>query len=679
MATERLVITELDFETIKNNLKAYLQSQPTFLDYNFEGSALSILINLLAYNTYYNSFYYNMMANELFIDSAQIRNSLLSHAKALNYLPVSRRASTAIVDVTVTPPGGNTQSVLTLERFTQFQSEAIDGVNYTFVNNGAETIFKENGTFTFKNLQIKSGTPQIATFVYDALTNPASQFDLPNDDVDTSTLLVTVQVSTLNTSSEVYTLSTDITSLTSNSSVYFLGPAADNKYRLTFGDGKVSKALSNGNLVIATYLSTVGDGANKANSFAVGSIGGFSNVVVTPISSASGGSERENDESIRRNAPIAYTSQGRAVTQNDYKVLLTSKYPNIQSVFVWGGEENIPPVYGKVFVSISPKEGVVLNEAEKNRIVSDILTPIAILSITPVLVDPDYVYLKFEVNVEVDGKETLLSSTQVASLVRDSIIEYANETFNQFGASFVISKFGRQVDDTLPAIIGSETTVRLEKRFTPLLGKSTTYNIDFGSALKHTPIQHALKSTAFMARDNSGVLRTAYIEEVYNASTGIDSITITNPGFNYTKSPNVIITGDGSGATANATIVNGRVETINVIKRGSGYTSAIVTLQGDGSEASASAVVQSKFGTLRLFYYNSNSEKVDINPEIGTIDYQTGEIVINNLTVVETVSDSADIRIDVQPDSSIIQTERNQLLLLDSNDSTAISIDVVVN
>jgi hypothetical protein len=619
-----------------------------------------------------------MMANELFIDSAQIRNSLLSHAKALNYLPVSRRASTAIVDVTVTPPGGNTQSVLTLERFTQFQSEAIDGVNYTFVNIGAETVFKENGTFTFKNLEIKSGTPQIATFVYDALTNPASQFDLPNDDVDTSTLLVTVQVSTLNTSSEVYTLSTDITSLTSNSAVYYLGPAADNKYRLTFGDGSISKALSNGNLVIATYLSTAGENANKANSFAVGSIGGFSNVSVTPISSASGGSERETDESIRRNAPIAYTSQGRAVTQNDYEVLLKSKYPNIQSVFVWGGEDNIPPVYGKVFVSISPKEGVVLNDAEKNRIVSDILTPISILSITPVLVDPDYVYLKFETRVEVDGKETLLSSTQVASLVRDSIINYADTTFNQFGASFVISKFGRQIDDTLPAIIGSETTVRLEKRFVPILGKSTTYNIDFGTALKHTPIQHALKSTAFTARDNSGILRTAYIEEVYNASTGIDSITITNPGFNYTKAPNVIITGDGSGATANATIVNGRVETINVVKRGSGYTSAIVTLQGDGSEASASAVVQSKFGTLRLFYYNSNSEKVDINPEIGTIDYQTGELVINNLTVIETIADSADIRVDVQPDSSIVETERNQLLLLDSNDATAISIDVVV-
>jgi len=675
---EKLIISELDFETIKTNLKAYLQSQQTFLDYNFEGSALSILINLLAYNTYYNSFYYNMMANELFIDSAQIRNSLLSHAKALNYLPVSRRAATATVNITVTPPGGNTQSVLTLERFTQFQSEAIDGVNYTFVNTGAQTVFKENGVFEFSELEIKAGTPQIATFTHDAVTNPSSQFDLPNDDVDTSTLSVSVQTSALNTATEVHTLSTDITELTSNSAVYYLSPAADNKYRITFGDGRISKALSNGNIVIATYLSTSGGDANRANSFATGSIGGFSNVIVSSVSAASGGAERENDESIRTNAPISYTAQGRAVTQKDYEVLLKTRYPNIQSVFVWGGEDNIPPVYGKVFVSIAPKDGVVLNNAEKSRIVSQILSPIAILTVTPVLVDPDYVYLKFEIRVDVDGKETLLSSTQVASAVRDSIISYADTTFNQFGADFVISKFGREVDDTLPAIIGSETVVRLEKRFTPTLGRSTTYNVNFGTALRHAPIQHALKSSAFMARDNSNVLRTAYIEEVFNSSTGVDSITITNPGFNYTVAPNVTITGDGSGATANATIVNGRIETISVVKRGTGYTSAVVTIDGDGSEGSASAVVQSKFGTLRLFYYNNNSEKVDINPEIGTINYQTGELVINNLTVVETVLDSADIRIDVQPDSGIIETQRNQLLILDEDDSSSISIDVLV-
>jgi hypothetical protein len=675
---EKLIISELDFETIKTNLKQFLQSQQTFLDYNFEGSALSILINLLAYNTYYNSFYYNMIANEMFMDSAQIRNSVLSHAKALNYLPVSRRAPTAIVNLTVTPPGGNTQSVLTMERFTEFQSEAIDGVNYTFVNTGAQTVYKENGVFLFSNLDIKAGTPQVATFTYDSVTNPSSQFDLPNDDIDTSTMLMTVQVSDVNTSSEVYTLSTDITDLTANSAVYYLSPTNDNKYRVSFGDGRISKALSNGNIVIASYLSTVGEAANKANSFATGSIGGFSNVIISPISSASGGAERESTESIRSNAPISYTSQGRAVTQKDYEVLLKARYPNIQSVFVWGGEDNIPPVYGKVFVSIAPKTGAVLNNAEKERIVSELLTPIAVLTVTPVLVDPDYVYLKFETSVEVNGRETLFSSTQVASLVRDAIITYADDTFNQFGASFVISKFSRQVDDSLQAILGSETSVRLEKRFTPNLNRSTTYTVSFSTALRHAPIQDGLKSTAFTTRDSAGTLRTAYLEEVFNSSTGIDSITITNPGYNYTVAPTVTITGDGSGAIATATIVNGKIETINVVRRGTGYTSALVTIEGDGSEGAASAVVQSKYGTLRTFYYNSNSEKVDINPEIGTVDYQTGELTINNLNVVESLLDSGDIRIDVQPQSAIIETQRNQLLLLDTDDSSAISIAVTI-
>lgn len=676
--SEKLIVADLDFEAIKNNLKQFLQSQQVFLDYNFEGSGLSVLINLLAYNTYYNAFYYNMMANELFIDSAQIRNSLLSHAKALNYLPTSRRSPVATVNVTVTPPGGNTQSVLTLERFTEFQSEAIDGVNYTFVNTGAETVFKENGVFYFPELELHAGTPQVVTFEYDAVSNPSSQFDLPNDDIDTSTMLVTVQTSQLNTASEVFSLSTDITQSTSTSAVYYLSATSDNKYRLTFGDGRVSKSLANGNIVIASYLTTQGADANRANSFATGAIGGFSNVIITSVSAAAGGSERETDDSIRKNAPMAYTSQDRAVTIKDYEVLLKSKYPNIQSIFVWGGEDNIPAVYGKVFVSIAPKAGVVINDSEKQRIITDILTPLAVLSITPVLVDPDYVYLKFETGVEVNGKETLFSSTQIASLVRDAIVSYADTTFNQFGAAFVISKFGRAVDDTLPAILGSETSVRLEKRITPTLGKSTTYFVNFGTALKHASIQQGLRSTAFTVRDRTQTLRTGYIEEVFNSSTGIDSITITNPGFNYTKAPNVVITGDGSGATAEATIVNGRIETITVTKRGSGYTSAVVSIQGDGAEGAASAVVQSKYGSLRLFYYNSDSEKVDINPEIGTIDYQTGELTINSLTVVQSLLSSGDIRIEVEPDSAIIETTRNQLLLLDEDDATSISISVVI-
>lgn len=676
---EKLVITDLEFETIKTNLKTFLSTQSTFLDYNFEGSALSILINLLAYNTYYNAFYTNMVANELFIDSAQVRNSLLSHSKSLNYTPVSRRAPTAIVDVVVTPPGGNTQSSLIIDRFTEFQSEAIDGTNFTFVTTAAEIVFKEAGVFTFPSLEIKAGTPQVATFSYDATSNPASQFELPNDDIDTSTLLVVVQVSSSNTSSEVFTLSTDITDSDANTAAYYLSPSTSNKYQLTFGDGAISKALSNGNIVIASYLSTDGADANKANSFATGSINGFSNVAITAVSSASGGAERETDDSIRRNAPLAYTSQNRAVTQKDYESLLKQLYPNIQSVFVWGGEDNIPPVYGKVFVSIAPKEGVIINDAEKIRIATEILSPISILTITPELVDPDYVYLKFETTVEVDGKLTLLTTAQIAATVRSAIVDYTDLTFNQFGAIFVISKFGRAVDDSLSAIIGSDTTVRLEKRIVPTLNVQTTYVVNFATELHHAPIQRALKSTAFSVYDSSNILRTAYIEEAFNSSTGVDSITITNAGYGYTEAPTITITGDGSGALAEATIVNGRIDTITVTKRGTSYTSAIVTISGGGgSQGAASAVVQSKFGTLRLFYYNSNSEKVDINPELGTVDYFKGELTISNLTVVESLTDDEDIRISVEPEASIIETQQNQLLLLDSDDVSAINITVVV-
>lgn len=679
--SEQLLISDLDFETIKTNLKTFLNSQKTFLDYNFEGSALSVLIGLLAYNTHYNGFYDNMVANELFIDSAQVRNSLLSHSKALNYTPVSRRAPTAIVDLLVTPPGGNTQAILTLDRFTEFQSEAVDGVNYTFVNEGAMTIFKDNGAFPFKGIEIKGGTPQLATFTFDPISNPASHFELPNDDIDTSTLLVIVQTSSINTASEVFQLSTDITDSTANTAVYYLSPSTSNRYQLTFGDGAISKALSAGNIVLASYITTVGLIANKANVFATGSIGGWSNVIITPISSASGGAERETDDSIRERAPQSYTSQGRAVSVKDYESLLKSSYPDISSIFVWGGEDNIPPVYGKVFVSIAPKEGVFINDAEKNRIEIEILGPLRVAGITPVLVDPDYVYLKFETIVDVDSKFTLLTSAAISSVVRTAIVTYTTQTFNQFGAIYSDSKLSRQIDDSLGSstIIGSGTTVRLEKRFIPTLNVRSTYTINFATELHHAAIQKAIKSSALSAYDTRNVLRTAYLEEVFNSSTGVDSISITNPGYNYVEAPTVTITGDGSGATATSTIVNGKINTITIIKRGTGYTSAIVTLSGGGGQAgAASAIVQAKFGTMRLYYFNTNSEKVDINSAIGTIDYLNGIIVIKDLTVVKALSETNDIRVSAEPESAIVETQQNQLLLLDTDDPTSISITVVM-
>lgn len=676
---EKLTITDIEFESIKANLKEFMRTRDTFKDYDFEGSALSQLIGLLAYNTYYNSFYTNMTANELFLDSAQVRNSLLSHAKSLNYTPVSRRAPVAIVRLTVTPPSGNTQSILTLDRFREFQSGAIDGVNHTFVTTQAYSVYKEQGVFPFPYVELRAGTPQVLTFVYDALSNPKAFFELPDDTIDTSTLLVIVQASGTNTSSEVFTLSTDITQSDANTAVFYLSTTTSNKYQVSFGDHRVSKGLTNDNIVYVSYLSTDGEQANRANSFATGAIGGFSNVSIASVSAASGGAEREGDESIRRQAPLSYTAQQRAVTRKDYETLLKSRYPDIQSIFVWGGEDNIPPVYGKVFVSIAPKEGVILNQAEKARIVADILDPISIVTVTPELVDPDYVFMKFEVNAEVDGKKTTLTSAQIGASIWEAITGYADTTLNQFGAIFTISQLGSAVDQSLPAIIGSSTSIRLEKRFTPVLNVATTYEIKFNTPLHQAPIQKSLKSTAFSVYDTAHNLRTAYLEEVFNSSTGVDSIDITNPGYDYVDPPTVTITGDGTGAMATATIVNGRIERITVTRRGTSYTSALVTISGGGGKAAtASAVVQSKYGTMRLYYFNNNSEKVDINPAIGTIDYSSGIITISELNVVDAFATTGEIRLSVEPDSSIIETQQNQLLTLDSTDSSSLTISVDV-
>lgn len=675
--SEKLNITTLEFEDIKQNLKDFLTTQSTFKDYNFEGSAMSILINLLAYNTYYNAYYLNMMANESFIDTAIVRNSLLSKAKELNYTPSSRRAPTAIVTVTVTPPGGNTQATLNLNRFTEFQAEAIDGVNYTFVAADAHISYKENGVFPFKNIELKAGVPQTTTFTYDPISNPRSEFSLPNDDIDTSTLQVVVQESAINAASTIYTRSEDITESDGTTPVFYLTTAINNIYKIVFGDGQISRALSNGNIVVASYLTTDGDGANRANSFATGSIGGWANVAVTPVSAAAGGADREDIESIRFVAPLNYTAQGRCVTTKDYETLIRNRYPAIQTITVWGGEENIPPVYGKVFISFAPKTNVIINETEKQRIIDEIITPISMVTVTPVIIDPDYVYLKFTTRVEVLTRLTTLTSAQIADVVRTAILDYATQSLNQFGSSFVSSKVGRAIDDSLPAVIGSATTVRMAKRFTPSLNVASTYTVNYKTELRRATFSSALQSSSFMVNDSEGIPRLAYLLEVPDSFTGLDFIEIINPGFGYTSLPTVTITGDGAGATAKATIVNGRLETVTLINRGTGYTSALVFLSGGGgSLASASAVVSSKYGDLKLVYSSPTTELITINPAIGTIDYETGTVFINALTVTDALTSDGQIQMTVEPFEAIITTKLNQLLTVDAAQTDSITVDV---
>lgn len=674
---ERLNITELDFDAIKNNFKTFLRGQTTFTDYNFEGAGLSVLLDILAYNTFYNAYYTNMVANEMFLDTALVPDAVRSHAKALNYVPISRRCPVAIVTITVTPPGGNTLAALSLDQYTQFESEAIDGVNYTFVNDKSLSVYKEGGKFTFTDVKLRQGVPQLATFLYDSSTNAKREFTIPNVDIDTSTLSILVQESISNTQVKVYSLSQDVTLLDGNSAIYFMSTATNSLYKVSFGDGVIGRALSNGNIVLAGYLSTDGAPANEANNFAARAIGGFSNVVVTPISAASSGSDVETENDIRFHAPLAYTSQNRAVTAKDYEFLIKQAYPNIQSISAWGGEENKPPVYGKVFIAYQLKTDAPINDTEKQRIIDEIIRPISMVTVEPVVVDPNYVYLKFVTTVDVDKKLTSLSSSELSESVRQAIINHTNAVLNQFGSVFSSSRLEADIDAASASIIGSDTTVRIEKRFTPVLNKTDTYTLEYVTPIHRGTVQNGLITTGFYMKDEGGTSRLCYVEEVAGSFTGIDEIQITNGGFDYLSAPTVTIDGDGTGAEAVATIVNGKVTTITLTNRGTNYTTAQVLFSGGGGqEAGAIAIVGAKFGALQIIYFQSSAKKTVLNSTAGTINYETGEVIITDIK--PTSVDAADkvIRVSIQPDSGIISTVRNQLILLDSKDASSIHVTI---
>lgn len=674
---EKLQITELDFEAIKSNLKDFLRNQSTFKDYDFEGSGLSVLIDLLAYNTHYNAYYLNMVANEMFLDTAIVRDSVLSHAKALNYTPSSARAATAVVNVVVTPPAGNTQSALTLERFQPFQSQAIDGVNYTFTTTSAKTVLKENGAFTFSAMELKQGTPQTYRQTYNDVTNPKHEFVLPDSTIDTTTLQVLVQESGTNTTTKTFTLSTDATIADSTSQVYFLDTTTNNQYKIRFGDGTIGAALSNGNIVISSYLATDGEAANYANSFSTGTIGGFSNVAVTSVSAAAGGASQEDLTSIKYRAPLAYTSQNRMVTPLDYETLIRNQYPAFQSLAVWGGEQQDPPVYGKVFLSYLLKENVVISETEKQRILDEIVIPNSVITVTPQFIDPDFIYLLFAVMIDYDNKTTIQTAGEIEALARTAIQTYMGTEFNKFGGVLVPSRLERTVDDISPAVIGNHITIRLQKRFTPLLNTTKTYTIDFGFPVHRGGLTDTLSSTGFYVYDTTNVQRLAFLDEEPNSFTGVDEILIDNPGFGYTETPTVIITGDGVGATAEATVVNGQITKIDLLTRGQGYTRAVVLIQGTGYNAAATAVIVARYGTLRTFYYNDLAQKVIVNATAGTVEHTTGRITLTNLKIVGVDAIDGIIRVNAEAESGVLTAARNQILRLDTTDPTALQVTAV--
>jgi len=485
--TKRLNVTEFDFDEVKNNLKVFLSGQTEFTDYDFEGSGMNALLDVLAYNTHYLGFNANMLANEMFLDSASLRSSVVSHAKTLGYIPNSARAAVATVNVSL-----NTTSVTsaTMPAGTIFNS-TVNGTDYQFVTSDAVTSSNIGSSIPFVLTKIYEGTFVTTRYTVDS-TDVEQRFLVPNRRADTSTLKVVVQNSSSDSTTTTFTQATDITQVTDESDVYFLQEVENGKFEVYFGDGVIGTALVDGNIVILTYVVSNTTDANGASIFKSNAgIASVSDVSVEVVDVANGGSEPETITSIKYNAPLDYASQGRCVTTEDYKVYAKKLYANAQSVQVFGGENGSfdsslgvvsTAEYGKVFISIIATTGLNLTSSEKRQLVSD-LSKYTVASITPVIIDPDTTFIILNVQFKYDSNKTTSALSEVESEVVSAITSYDTNNLGEFEKLFRHSQVTRLVDDANVSVLSNTTNVTLGKFFTPTTTASASYYIYFNNAL----------------------------------------------------------------------------------------------------------------------------------------------------------------------------------------------------
>ena len=494
MAQHRLDISELDFANIKQSLKTFLSNQNEFKDYDFEGSSINILLDVLAYNTHYLAYNANFVANEMFMDTAQLRTSVSSLAKLVGYTPNSSRAP--ITDLKIVINDG-TGSTITIPAGTKYTS-VIDGLTYTFVSISDKVVQPVDGVYTCQSLNFYEGTYVSYNHTYDA-GDVDQRFLIPSDRVDTTTIKVAVQNSGSDITTATYAKATSITELDGTSKVYFLQEAEGGQYEIYFGDGVIGKELDDGNIINISYVVTNKTEANGATEFTLaGTISGFTDITTTVNSSAQGGAEPESIDSIRRNTPDFYSSQDRAVTIEDYKSKVKQLYANTQSVSAWGGEDAETPFYGRVYISILPTSGSNLTDSTKDRIVKD-LKKYSVASVTPVIIDPETTDIVLTTTVKFDEKATPKVADTIKSNVITTITNYNANTLQAFDTMFRHSKLTGLIDDTDGSILSNITTVQLRKSFTPTIGSSTKYSINFANALYNPHSGHNASSGGILS------------------------------------------------------------------------------------------------------------------------------------------------------------------------------------
>lgn len=590
--SKRIQVSELDFDQIKANLKTYLRDQPEFTDYDFEGSGLSVLLDVLAYNTHYNALYQNFTVNEMFLDSAGKRNSVVSRAKELGYTPYSSTCAEASIDVTFTSTGN--PPTLTLPKFSSFIT-TVDNITYTFYTMEEVTITPNPG-YVFSDLIIQEGTP--VTFKYTAAAG--ARYMVPNSNVDMSTLSVRVQESVNSTVFHTYTRADSILNVTGSDRVYFVKEIENQLYELKFGDGLLGLELPNGSVVHMEYLVTNGPKVNGAKVFTYTGILATTAVASVFLKSAAyKGADIESVASIKFNAPKAYTAQNRAVTADDYQSLIYNNFTAAQSVSVWGGEDNVPPVYGKTFICVKPRDADLLSVVQKNEIIKDILGSRNVVSITPEIIDPEYINITLTTTVYYNDRETSRSPSEISSLVSSTILDYNENDLQKFDGVFRFSKLSRLIDNTEPAIVNNISTILLHVSLTPRLNTYAEYIVNIINPIytEHVP-ENAVSSHGF------------YI-------------------------PN---------------------------------STEIHYLQDDG------------IGNIQLFYHNNSevgaqgvtANHIVVNPTIGTVDYATGYIKIQNLNI--TALAESELHLIIKPQSNDVVSAFHQIARIEPSRMTITAI-----
>jgi hypothetical protein len=530
LSNNKIRISDLDFGSIKSSFKDFLKEQAEFADYDFEASGMNVLMDILAYNTYYNSVLANYTANETFLDTAVKRDSVVSIAKGLGYRPKSVKSSRAKIQLVLSNAVG-CPCGLVMKAGTPFET-TVREQTFQFVTKDDFVAINEYGSYNFGDVFIYQGQFQQNTYI--ANGSVAEKFTLPNPNVDITSISVVVQNSATVLDYSTYNHSDTIVDIDGESKVFFVQEGLGGRAEIYFGDNIIGKQLSAGNIVIVTYITSQGQIANDAKVFKlIGTIEGNSVVSIRTIENAVGGADAEDIESIRFNAMSYFGVQNRAVTSDDYKALILQNFSNVKNCITWGGEKQIPPEYGKVFVCIQPKNVEYLTDSEKQDIV-DVLRKRAVANVSTVFADPEYVDIEIVTDVYYDLLKNNKSTIELRNVVLAAIREYADNYLGKFDSTFRYSLLSKVIDNSDYAIISNLTSFKAFKSYLPILNVDNIITVSIHNKIKRSTLESSISSSKFNVsglseqvyfRDVAGVIQVVYTdansaEKIYSANHG---------------------------------------------------------------------------------------------------------------------------------------------------------------